>query len=299
VLFPVNRYAKSKLGGEMAVQLYDNSLIIRTSFYGTLAFPKACTDQYTSRLSLHDAARAIYALSRRSDLRGIINLGTPERRSLYDIIKAEFNPSVMPIKRSDIAISYILPADSSMDTSLYQYFEQPMSDASKDLRRCRVCRSDDLYVYLHLGKTPLANSYLEEAHLTQPEFKEELAIQLCRSCGLSQLTKIVNPDLMFKHYLYVSSTTRTIRDHWAELAKTTAALADAQSGELALDIASNDGSLLAEFRLEWTLLKTSLLRQMPRASVPCAGIGPPTLRATSSAGSALQRSLLPTMCLHT
>jgi dTDP-4-dehydrorhamnose reductase len=82
VLLPVNRYAKSKLGGELAVQLYDNSLIIRTSFYNRLDFPKGCTDQYTSRLPLHEAAAAIYTLSRMNNLRGIINLGTPAKRSL-------------------------------------------------------------------------------------------------------------------------------------------------------------------------------------------------------------------------
>src|SRR5262249_46995997 len=44
-VFPVNKYAWSKLGGECAVRLYDNTLIIRTSF-GPNVFPyeKAFTD---------------------------------------------------------------------------------------------------------------------------------------------------------------------------------------------------------------------------------------------------------------
>src|SRR5512134_2585537 len=50
VLFPVNAYAASKLGGEIAVGIYANSLIIRTSFYSSLNFPRACTDQFTSRI---------------------------------------------------------------------------------------------------------------------------------------------------------------------------------------------------------------------------------------------------------
>ncbi len=248
VLLPVNRYAKSKLGGELAVQLYDNSLIIRTSFYNRLDFQKGCTDQYTSRLPIREAAKAIYTLSRTNNLRGIINLGTPEKRSLYKIIRAEFNPAVAPVTRSQISISYAIPPDSSMDTSMSERLLHPSSDSAKDLRQCRVCRSADLYTYLHLGRTPLANSYVGEDRLSELEFKEELAIQLCSSCGLSQLTKVVNPDLMFKHYLYVSSTTQTIRDHWVELAQTTIRRASALPGELVLDVASNDGSLLARFR---------------------------------------------------
>ena len=114
--------------------------------------------------------------------------------------------------------------------------------------RCRICRSQNLHVYLDMGKTPLANSYLHEAQLAEEEFKEELALQVCVDCGLSQLTKVVNPDLMFKHYLYVSSTTETFRNHCAELAKTATTATRCRGGEWVLDIASNDGCLLSKFR---------------------------------------------------
>jgi dTDP-4-dehydrorhamnose reductase/SAM-dependent methyltransferase len=248
VLFPVNRYAKSKLGGEMAVQLYDKSLIIRTSFYNRLDFPKGCTDQYTSRLPLQDAARAIYRMACLDKLTGIVNLGTDRKRSLYDIIRDEFNPSVLPVTRSQIAISYPIPPDTSLDTTRYQQVSGSSREHSKDLHSCRVCRSGDLYSYLNLGRTPLANSYLEEKELSQPEFKEGLVIQLCRNCGLSQLTKVVDPDLMFSHYLYVSSTTQTFREHCVELAQTVTAIASAKQGDLVLDVASNDGCLLSKFR---------------------------------------------------
>lgn len=103
-------------------------------------------------------------------------------------------------------------------------------------------------MYLDMGFTPLANSYLRQEDLQKPEFKEELAIQVCTDCGLSQLTKVVNPDLMFKSYLYVSSTTETFRNHCAELAKTSTAVAGCRQGNWVLDIASNDGCLLSRFR---------------------------------------------------
>jgi 2-polyprenyl-3-methyl-5-hydroxy-6-metoxy-1,4-benzoquinol methylase len=99
-----------------------------------------------------------------------------------------------------------------------------------------------------MGKTPLANSYLTKSELLHPEFKEELAIQLCLNCGLSQLTKVVHPDLMFKNYLYVSSTTRTFQEHCKELAETTIRISSATQSDLVIDIASNDGCLLSKFR---------------------------------------------------
>ena len=122
--------------------------------------------------------------------------------------------------------------------------------ASRTVDRCRICGASGLFRYLDLGATPLANSYLAEKDLGAPEFSEELCLQVCRDCGLSQLTKVVPPDLMFRHYLYVSSTTATIREHFAELARTAAKAAGAKKGDLALDIASNDGCLLAAFKAE-------------------------------------------------
>jgi len=120
--------------------------------------------------------------------------------------------------------------------------------SSKNQTSCRVCGSKSLKTYLELGKTPLANSYLTEAQLSDSEFKETLSLQLCRTCGLSQLTKVVAPERMYKNYLYVSSTPATFRDHCAELAKTAISVAALEPGSLVLDIASNDGCLLSPFQ---------------------------------------------------
>jgi hypothetical protein len=93
---------------------------------------------------------------------------------------------------------------------------------SRTADHCRACASTRLHRYLDMGRTPLANSYLDERTAAEAEFTEELCLQLCLDCGLSQLTKVVHPDRMFRHYLYVSSTTATIREHFAEFARTAA-----------------------------------------------------------------------------
>lgn len=115
---------------------------------------------------------------------------------------------------------------------------------------CRICSSARLHKYLDLGRTPLANSYVPKSAAAEPEFSEELCIQVCLDCGLSQLTKVVPPDLMFRNYLYVSGTTSTIRDHFSGFAGAMAKSVSASSGDLALDLASNDGTLLDAFRSE-------------------------------------------------
>jgi SAM-dependent methyltransferase len=53
---------------------------------------------------------------------------------------------------------------------------------------------------------------------------------------------------MFMHYPYVTSTTRTFRKHFAEMAKSVAALCNLSSESLVVDVGSNDGLLLSSFR---------------------------------------------------
>jgi dTDP-4-dehydrorhamnose reductase/SAM-dependent methyltransferase len=247
-LFPVNQYAASKLGGECAVRMLKNSLIIRISFYGELAFPRGCTDQYTSRMPVKEAADAVYRLALRDDVRGVINVGRAERRSLFDIIKKEFNPDVAPVTRKDLDVPYHIPYDSSLATTRFVNLMSSPTDSSRTLTACRVCGSTSLFRYIDLGVTPLANSYIRDEDRDAPEFREELAIQMCPTCGLSQLTKVVHPDLMFKNYLYVSSTTETFRTHCEEMAATTARVAGVPRGSLVMDIASNDGCLLSKYQ---------------------------------------------------
>ena len=79
---PVNKYAWSKLGGECAVRLYDNSLIVRTTF-GPDAFPypKAFSDQWTSRESVSQIAKKIVGLLD-LDVRGVLHVGGARRTVL-------------------------------------------------------------------------------------------------------------------------------------------------------------------------------------------------------------------------
>ena len=126
--------------------------------------------------------------------------------------------------------------------------ERLVDVAAKIHDHCRICGSGDLVGFLDLGTTPLANSYLRRDQLAEPEPAVELALQMCPRCGLSQLTRVVDRDAMFRDYLYVSSTSATFREHCAELAATAARVAGAGPGDLVLDIASNDGFLLSCFR---------------------------------------------------
>jgi novobiocin biosynthesis protein NovU/D-mycarose 3-C-methyltransferase len=111
---------------------------------------------------------------------------------------------------------------------------------------CRCCGSADLQSVLDLGRQPLANSYTKEP-IELPVYP--LTLMVCQRCFHSQLSVVVDPDLMFRHYLYVSGTSRTLREHFANLAREALTWVGPQPRRI-LDIACNDGTLLAAFRQE-------------------------------------------------
>ena len=108
--------------------------------------------------------------------------------------------------------------------------------------RCVCCDSSNLELLLDLNNQPLANSYHSN---TKPLPEYPLGVNLCKDCYHIQLTHIVNPDLLFKDYLYVSGTTQTMRDHFEWFSKFVIEYSNPKS---VLDIACNDGSQLDCFK---------------------------------------------------
>ena len=77
----------------------------------------------------------------------------------------------------------------------------------------------DLEVFLSLGKSPLANSFLSKDDLEKDEPKYPLELAFCPRCKLVQLTYVVLPEIMFQNYAYVTSTSNTFKIHFAGMAK--------------------------------------------------------------------------------
>lgn len=113
----------------------------------------------------------------------------------------------------------------------------------KELNRCLCCDSTNLVNVLDLNIQPLANSYLSSPDQNEEEYP--LAINFCKDCTHIQLTHAVDPNLLFKNYLYVSGTTQTLRDYFDWFVDFVSQYVD---GKVVLDIACNDGSQLNSFK---------------------------------------------------
>ena len=76
-----------------------------------------------------------------------------------------------------------------------------------EIKECIACGNSNLVPLLDLGIQPLANSFLKSPDDDEESFP--LATNYCKNCYHVQLTHKVNPDLLFKNYLYVSGTAQT------------------------------------------------------------------------------------------
>lgn len=115
----------------------------------------------------------------------------------------------------------------------------------KELQECLCCGSKQLKLVLDLNEQPLANSYKKTTEETEPTFP--LRLNICEDCTHLQLSHAVNPDLLFKNYLYVSGTSQTLRDYFDWFAKRTLEYFETPPTTV-LDIACNDGSQLNSFK---------------------------------------------------
>ena len=70
---------------------------------------------------------------------------------------------------------------------------------------CRFCGSELQQVFLDLGLSPLANSYLKEEDLQQEEQRFPLRVYVCSECLLVQLEEWESPENIFGDYAYFSS----------------------------------------------------------------------------------------------
>jgi len=112
--------------------------------------------------------------------------------------------------------------------------------------KCRSSDSTNLKPVLSLGMSPLANNLLDDK--TQTEELYPLEITYCPDSHNCQLSYVVPANKMFDNYLYVSSTTKTFRDHFKNASESYIKKYNLNSNSLVVDIGSNDGIALAPLK---------------------------------------------------
>jgi SAM-dependent methyltransferase len=111
---------------------------------------------------------------------------------------------------------------------------------------CRGCNSTNLKPVISLGLSPLANNLLNS--LDDQDELYPLEVVYCSDCHNCQLSYTVPAGKMFDHYLYVSSTAKSFRDHFEQASEQYIKDFNLTSDSLVVDIGSNDGIALIPFK---------------------------------------------------
>ena len=113
---------------------------------------------------------------------------------------------------------------------------------------CRVCGEGAVEEFLDLGDQPHCNRLVPPALADRREPFFPLRVGFCHNCTLVQIEHTIPKESMFSDYPYVSGTTKTLVEHFRQSAERLVETYRLKPSDLVVDIGSNDGTWLKQYR---------------------------------------------------
>jgi len=113
----------------------------------------------------------------------------------------------------------------------------------KKLKKCRLCSSSKLKIFINFNKMPLAGAFLNKNQIRK-EFKYPMAMQFCTNCSNVQVDTVIPLDVLFKKYFYFSSNIKTLVNHFYNLSELVRNKFLYKKKTIVLEIGCNDGVFL-------------------------------------------------------
>ena len=130
--------------------------------------------------------------------------------------------------------------------------EKPMS--FQDIAKCRVCGNQNLYEVIHIEEQFISPTFVKQNENNPlSKIKIPLTVLLCeskgveRGCGLVQLKQTTDPKLLYTEYFYRSATNSTMVKDLATVVSKVLEKVEVKQGDVVVDIAANDGTLLRNY----------------------------------------------------
>lgn len=120
--------------------------------------------------------------------------------------------------------------------------------AYQEIKRCRICGNTRLETILDLGMQALTGVFPRPGETVEAS---PVVLVKCHgegTCGLVQIKHSVSLEQMYgENYGYRSGLNRSMIEHLKGMAAYTTSMVKLESGDLVLDIGSNDGTLLRAY----------------------------------------------------
>ena len=125
----------------------------------------------------------------------------------------------------------------------------------KKIDNCQISGSKKLEMILSLGMIPPVNQMFKIGEKNSKHLFFPTEIYYSPVSKLVQLGIIVDKKVLYpKEYPYTSSTTKILRDNFEQLSEEVFSKFKITKNDLVLDIGSNDGNLLSNFKTRTRIL---------------------------------------------
>jgi hypothetical protein len=113
---------------------------------------------------------------------------------------------------------------------------------------CRLCEHPELFLVLPIKASPIGDAFIpaEKKHIAQPLIP--LDLYQCQDCGHVQNIDIVNPDVLFREYIFETASSQGLVEHFRKYARDTISKLQIPHDSFVVEIGSNDGTLLKFFK---------------------------------------------------
>jgi len=123
-----------------------------------------------------------------------------------------------------------------------------MDDVIHRRTDCRGCGSHDLELVFSLKPSPIGDAYVTSEQVNVPQPCYPIDLHMCKLCGLAQIVDIIDPNVLYGDYIYVTESSLGLKVHFRDYSQTVISRCNLKPGSLVIDIGSNDGTLLSNFQ---------------------------------------------------
>ena len=106
---------------------------------------------------------------------------------------------------------------------------------------CRLCKSKSLDLVYKFHQSPIGDDYTKNKNKKK---LYDLKLMLCKKCNFVQLSNVIDPQIVYGNYIYVTKTSHGLSEHFRKLANNLIKKQVVKKKGKVLEIGSNDGTLL-------------------------------------------------------